>query len=292
MIPASLRLCFAGGFVVVVALLGACAPLAGELVGAPGHAGSGARAVVSGGGGVADSLRPEERYRIGRLIWRNECGGTVEGLTSWNAGEGFASLGIGHFIWYPVGMEGPFAESFPGLLRHLSARGVRAPAWLAGSPDCPWTSKADFDRAFLSPRMVELRRFLEATIDGQTSYVVARMEAALPKLLAAVPPGQRAMVRERFYALASSAEGIYALVDYVNFKGEGIHPSERYRGQGWGLLQVLQGMERSPRGPASATEFGRSAVRVLSRRVANAPRDESRWLAGWKNRCATYGRPL
>ncbi|MEA3211856.1 MAG: hypothetical protein QOE70_4913 [Chthoniobacter sp.] len=36
---------------------------------------------------------------IGRRVWQNECGGTREGLTSWNADESFASLGIGHFIW-------------------------------------------------------------------------------------------------------------------------------------------------------------------------------------------------
>ena len=29
-------------------------------------------------------------------------------------------------------------------------------------------------------------------------------------------------------------------MDYVNFKGEGVSSSERYRGQGWGLLQVLE----------------------------------------------------
>lgn len=290
MIPASSRAWFSGCCLLLVSLLVACSPLVGEPTGTPWNPGSGPAA--AGRVSVADSLRPEERHRIGQRIWRNECGGTVEGLTSWNAGEGFASLGIGHFIWYPAGMEGPFEESFPGLLRFLAARGMHAPAWLEGSPDCPWRSKAEFDRAFASPHMVALRSYLAATIEGQTAYVVARMEAALPKLLAAVPPGERATVRQRFYAVAASAEGIYALVDYVNFKGEGIRATERYRGQGWGLLQVLQGMQPSPGGTAAAREFGRSATRVLTRRVANAPRDESRWLAGWKNRCATYGKPL
>ena len=32
------------------------------------------------------------------------------------------------------------------------------------------------------------------------------------------------------------------LIDYVNFKGEGVLETERYRGRGWGLLQVLEGM--------------------------------------------------
>jgi hypothetical protein len=46
-------------------------------------------------------LTQEQAQTIGRQIWKNECGGTQEGLTSWNKGEEFPSLGIGHFIWYP-----------------------------------------------------------------------------------------------------------------------------------------------------------------------------------------------
>jgi hypothetical protein len=47
---------------------------------------------------------------IGKKVWANECDGKVEGLTSWNGGEAFPSLGIGHFIWYPAGRRGPFDE--------------------------------------------------------------------------------------------------------------------------------------------------------------------------------------
>ena len=50
---------------------------------------------------------------IGKKIWLNESAGKVEGLTAWNQGENHASLGIGHFIWYPKNHEGPFQESFP-----------------------------------------------------------------------------------------------------------------------------------------------------------------------------------
>ncbi len=276
MIPVIFHAWFGCFCLLMIGMVGGCSSVEGEAV------------TLS----LADSLHPDERRRIGERIWRNECGGTVQGLTSWNAGEGFASLGIGHFIWYPVGMEGPFEESFPGLVQFLAARGMRPPAWLQASSDCPWRSKGEFEHAFSSARMVALRSFLAATIEGQTAYVVARMEAALPKLIAAVSPAERSSIRQKFYAVGSSPEGIYALVDYVNFKGEGIRLSERYRGEGWGLLQVLQGMRSSSRGIASAVEFGDSATRVLARRVANAPRDESRWLAGWKNRCATYGKSL
>jgi len=60
-------------------------------------------------------LSDEQAARIGAKIWQNESGHTIGGLTAWNFGEEFASLGIGHFIWYPAGRRGPFEESFPPL---------------------------------------------------------------------------------------------------------------------------------------------------------------------------------
>ncbi|MBX9724225.1 MAG: hypothetical protein K2X81_22645, partial [Candidatus Obscuribacterales bacterium] len=45
-------------------------------------------------------LSEKEAAAVGQKIWRNECSGSIDGLTSWNAGEEFPSLGIGHFIWY------------------------------------------------------------------------------------------------------------------------------------------------------------------------------------------------
>ena len=68
---------------------------------------------------------------VGKKVWINECEGQVAGLTSWNGDEGFPSLGIGHFIWYPAGKEGPFEESFPLLIGYLKERGIELPAWLS-----------------------------------------------------------------------------------------------------------------------------------------------------------------
>src|SRR3954471_11898455 len=68
----------------------------------------------------ARELSGAELDRIGKRIWQNECGGSVDGLTSWNSAENFASLGIGHFIWYPAGVEGPFEESFPKMVAWFS----------------------------------------------------------------------------------------------------------------------------------------------------------------------------
>ena len=240
-------------------------------------------------GRSAISLSPSEASSIGRKIWVNECAGTVSGLTSWNKGEYFASLGIGHFIWYHTERRGPFEESFPPLIRFMKAQGVSGiPAWITPKTKCPWTSREAFLAASDSPKMRELRSFLHRTLPSQTAFILQRLEAALPKMLAQVPASQRGLVKGRFYAVASTAGGKYALMDYVNFKGEGTNPNERYKGQGWGMLQVLEGMQGTPQGVAAVREFSASAERTLARRVANAPKDESQWLAGWRNRSRSY----
>jgi hypothetical protein len=235
----------------------------------------------------AFSLSSAEAERIGRKIWQNECNGTITGLTSWNEGENFASLGIGHFIWYAKGVRGPFDESFPKLVSFISRHGAKLPALLLAPNDlsCPWKTRADFMAAQNSNQMKQLRRFLADTVDLQAQFMVERLQNSLPKMLDQAPVAERDQIAKRFNDLGTSPAGAYALVDYVNFKGEGTLPTERYRGQGWGLLQVLQAMQGS-----SAAEFARAAETVLRRRVQNSPpeRGESRWLSGWLNRIHSY----
>ncbi len=232
-------------------------------------------------------LSDAELERVGRKVWQNESGGKRDGLTAWNTGENFPSLGIGHFIWYPKGVSGPFEESFPRLLEHLQKNGVTLPAWLRPGMDAPWSSRAEFQAEFNSKQTNELRDLLAETIRLQSAFLAQRMREALPKMLTAAPASQRDQVRQRFDRLASTGAGTFALIDYVNFKGEGTNPSERYDGQGWGLLQVLMNMDDTG-SPTAA--FAKSAAEVLSRRVKNAPaaRGEARWLPGWKNRVASY----
>jgi len=246
-------------------------------------------AVLSLSATCVHALTDRELASIGQRVWQNECGGSREGLTSWNAGEDFASLGIGHFIWYPKGMRGPFEESFPALLRFLGANGVALPAWLKGTPPCPWRSRAEFQAAARGRQMGELRDLLAATVALQSRFLAQRMEAALPKLLAATSPSRRPNVKKQFDRLVASGKGTFALIDYVNFKGEGTNPAERYNDRGWGLLQVIEGMEDSD---SAVTAFSESASRVLAQRVKNSPaeRDETKWLAGWVRRVESYAR--
>ena len=135
--------------------------------------------------------------------------------------------------------------------------------------------------------MVQLRNLLKATIAWQARFASLRLEQALPKMLAAAPDAARKTINANFYRVAGERLGLYALMDYVNFKGEGVSPTEKYRGQGWGLLQVLAAMPDT--GPA-LPGFAKAADEVLTLRVANSPpsRDEARWLPGWRNRLRTY----
>jgi hypothetical protein len=229
--------------------------------------------------------------RIGKKIWQNECNGTISGLTAWNEGEDFASLGIGHFIWYPKGRRGPFEESFPKVVSFISKRGAKLPTLLLRNDEqpCPWNSRAEFVRARHTVEMNQLRQFLADTIDLQAEFLIDRLESALPKMLAEAAPADRANVQQQFERLARTPQGCYALVDYVNFKGEGVLHTERYQGQGWGLLQVLETMHGTSDG-AAVDEFARAARATLIRRVHNAPaeRHESRWLTGWIRRVNSY----
>lgn len=230
-------------------------------------------------------LTDANALKIGQRIWQNECAGTVSGLTTWNQGEEFPSLGIAHFIWYPTGQRGPFAESFPGLVKFLKANGVEVPDWAQGA--CPWPNRAAFMEEINGPRLSALRSLLSKTVALQARYAGMRLENALPKMLEAAPESQRETIRKNFYRVAAEPLGLYALMDYVNFKGEGTSPTERYNGHGWGLLQVLESMPTT--GPALPA-FAKAADKALTLRVKNSPpaRNEAKWLPGWRNRLATY----
>ena len=160
------------------------------------------------------------------------------------------------------------------------------------SGPCPWPDRASFLADKSGPRQQELRRLLSSTVRQQTEFIQIRSRESLPKMLAAAGPNA-GRVRHHYELLSATPEGTFALIDYVNFKGEGVSPAERYNGRGWGLLQVLENM--APRGAGDApAAFADSASKVLTLRVQNAPaeRNESRWLPGWKNRCQTYKQPL
>jgi len=234
------------------------------------------------------ALSQKDLVNIGDKIWYNECGKKLEGLTHWKEGENFASLGIGHFIWYPQNHRESFQETFPSLLRFFYEKNIEIPTWLRQTPPCPWNSRAEFDADFHSARMHQLRQFLYTTRALQTLFMVEQLERVLPLMLAAIPISQRSKITHLFSTLHADKYGLYALIDYLNFKGSGISEQERYQGKGWGLLQVLQAMPETTTHPLE--DFILKAKDLLTQRVKNAPqeREEGRWLKGWLARLDAY----
>ena len=268
---------------------------------------------------VLPRLSTADAEWLGERIFANECAAQRACLTSWNEGEDFPSLGIGHFIWFQRNQDEIFAETFPDLLTYLDETGITLPKWLqpnnlitnndrpdgdirAGDfsrdisgetpsegKDSPWESRADFYQDIDSPRMEELRTLLDTTRREQAQFIIARLENSIGGIVSQAPSAERERLQRRVEKLSTchSPAGLYALIDYVHFKGTGLAEGERYAGQGWGLQQVLSAMSDDL--PA-LDSFASAAKATLERRVANAPieRREQRWLKGWHNRIDTY----
>jgi len=234
------------------------------------------------------SIPSEIAHQIGEKIWKNECKGSFEGLTHWNQGEGFASMGIGHFIWYQKGQKEHFEETFPDLLIFLENKGKAPPHWLKSHQGCPWKSKEEFYHDFQSPDMQSLRKFLFDTKDLQAIFIAKRLEQSLPLMIKNLTKEEKVRILSLFYRLAEDPKGLYALLDYSNFKGLGTSPTETYQGQGWGLLQVLQTIPASSQHPLY--DFVAGAKKILAQRVHLSPpeRYEQQWLQGWINRVVSY----
>lgn len=238
------------------------------------------------------NISRSELNAIGEKIFKNEAAGKKENLVYWNEGENFPSLGIGHFIWYKQGEPGIFEESFPQLVEFLKSKNVKLPKIMAENKYSPWKDRQELinlkTKKIPDTDIEELTNFLYENKDLQIMFIFKRLESSLEKMLAV--SNDRENVRKQFYRVASSPNGLYPLIDYVNFKGEGTNPKERYKEQGWGLLQVLENMKGTEPGKEALTEFSNSAKTVLQRRVNNSDpsKNERKWLQGWFNRCNTY----
>ena len=245
---------------------------------------------------IALDLDEGELALVGTRFFRNECGGDPEKLTHWNQGEAFISLGLLHMLWYPGGVAETYRQTFPDFVRYCQAEGKRVPAWILDAlpSGCPWPDRDSFYRQFDTDLARSLRTFLEDTTALQTAFAHRRLVTGLRPLLAEAPIRQRIPLTIKLFFMGRSAGGVFALIDYVNFKGEGLSPKERYRGQGWGLRQVLEAMPVPTTAAEALETFVPAAKTVLTRRVTNAPdpEKEQRWLPGWHKRLDTYLEPL
>lgn len=234
----------------------------------------------------------EELRIIGEKIFRNETGGQISKTVHWNVGEDFAAMGIAHFTWYPPGRAQRFGNTFPAVLNYMAQRGAPPPAWVrfAAARGAPWFSRQELLRVKNTRQIKELEQYLYRTRGLQAEFIIERTKRALPRVVKAAHPNVKGRVTNNINALANTRGGWYPLIDYVNFKGEGLGQAPAsYNGQNWGILQVLENMRPSPPGLVALNAFADSAYQILLRRVRNAPnKGEARWLPGWRNRTNTY----
>jgi len=242
------------------------------------------------------TLSQYELNVISEKIYQNETSGKPKNLMFWSTNENFASLGIGHFIWYPKGEPKRFDETFPAMIDYYISKNVETPQWLkvARKNGAPWKNRATFERARGDKEFQQLKMLLMNTKALQTQFFFDRLHASIPEIVQHVAPQYRQHIVNNYNALAATKGGWYPLIDYINFKGKGIKSTERYNNQGWGLLQVLKNMRPVKSGPTALIEFSRSAKEILERRVRNSPpqNNEKRWLKGWANRTDGYATPI
>ena len=243
------------------------------------------------------NLSKKQANFIAKKVWQNEGAGKDKYLIWWNKGEDFASLGIGHAIWFSKGHTEKFREVFPMMVAFMQKKGVAMPSWLTPKTDFPWQTKEAFFAAkkAKTKQYMELFNFLKRTFGYQAEFMAQRLSQALPQMLASIDDTKKKdVIKRRFYEVMHNKDGsinergLYVLLDYTNFKGEGTLKAERYKGQGWGLLQALEHMNPNEKNKLKA--FAQSASAMLSRRIGNSPsaRGEERWRKGWNVRLDTY----
>lgn len=242
-------------------------------------------------------LSDDDYEWIGSRIYQNEALGKPEYLVHWNEGEDFPSLGIGHFIWFPKGVDAPFDEQFPALVSYLREQvpdELKMPGWLQELDPfvAPWGSKVQFDKVRSSDHVNTLRQWLEATRLYQARFIVTAFEKRWQGL--DLPLLQKQEMTGLLQTLLETPEGLFAVIDYYNFKGLGNNPRESYQGQGWGLVQVLGALAGLRAGDDECddivSQFRDAAAGKLRLRVELSPpqRNEMRWLAGWLKRLDGY----
>jgi len=235
------------------------------------------------------ALSADEIDQIGKKIWQNEASGREDLLVFWNPNEPFPSLGIGHNIWSPVGHNSVYTQDFTHLCNYFKKHGVTLPNWLevAKETGAPWQSREDFYKDTI--RLEQLKKLLVDTIPLQAEFMIDRMIRKMPEIVEAAPIRHRKKVIKNIELLRASSLGNYVLVDYLNFKGDGLNSKEVAGGQPWGLLAVLLDMPNNLNAKNVTKAFAVSAAKKLLNRIEKSPDyKDITFMHGWMKRISTY----
>lgn len=233
--------------------------------------------------GASDSNLPfvnEQSFvtETAQEIFKNEAGGNRQNLTFWSGKEGFASLGLNHYLWAPSAeAASKHGQTFPNFIKYAQSRGVNPPQWMLETTYLPWATREAFYQAKVNkdPKMAELQKFIEDTMSLQAEFSIDRAEKAYARIQSDYPE-----LMPKVEALFKTKQGVFAFIDYVNFKGEGFGGSD----SGYGLVQVLRGMKLSD-DKSPVQSFEESAKRALGNRS-----DAHKFIDGWALRIDRYSQ--
>lgn len=249
----------------------------------------------------ASDLTDEQLLEIGIKIWQNQCGvwncpGKIthemkDGITSWEAH--YALIGIGQCIWYPADETKNFQEDWPRVAQALKEKGYPIEDWMLEA--CPWKNNKEFFADFDEDRLKSLRKMLvkKALIIEQARCIAMRLDESLKNMTDAVDAETNITKAEKgdlkniiignFYQVSTAdyPRGLYAMMDYVHFKGEGVLATEvTSEGLHFGLRQALEQMDlRTVNKVGAIPAFVEATINMIPSRKDNQY---------FKNRMETY----
>lgn len=207
-------------------------------------------------------------------IKQNESGDTNgnEWYAWWNSTEHFPSMGFAHFIWWTNTGHG---NSFYDMMSYITQS-----KWITVPPELkflqntnPPSNWKDLSSMQGDPKYSTITDFLSRNDVKKAGYDFIR-----DSRLYSLSQKLTGDTLNKFNQLAKWPKGAYILIDYVNFKWEGLTGSNQ-----WGLKQVLENMSNPTDPVDAAKKFRDSAQKLLAAR-----RDSGKYIAGWTNRLNTY----
>jgi hypothetical protein len=235
------------------------------------------------------------------LAWQQNSDGTHMNAT------GYVGIGLGSYIWYGANNRENYVEDWPTVAQALQSHDVTLPAWALGV--CPWSNEADFDAAntpgspyyadiqalnttlqtdpaaldvqFRFGPWARLLRGVTPNSDTPGDYMFGYDPIKAPNALISLPPGEAELIGANFSAVSTVQGfghplGMYALVDYDNFKGEGTAVTEIHNTQHWGESAVLEKMGPLDIQIDPLTTFINSGLEVLHDRIVNTEMENKR----------------
>lgn len=224
----------------------------------------------------------EKMSALENKIKKNEVS-SQDKVMYWHLHEPFPYLGIGRFIWFPKDASFSYEEDFPSLLKFMKSKGHKLPDWLDADFHCPWSTRQEFEKD--QKKQFELKQALDSGIDLQIKFLVIHSFEIFQKIIDSCEPSHQAAIQSKFENILKDPRGLYALIDYCQFKGSGLNEKEFKDGHGFGLKQVIEAL---PSDCLNVEGFVKTAKDILKQRVKNSNGHDEKWLSSWINRLDRY----